>query len=535
MISWELVFTIIPGIILFLYGIEQFSKEVQLYAGEYFRGFIQRLTSTPVRGTLVGTLVTSVIQSSMATTVITVGLVNRGIISFVASLGIIFGANLGTTLTSQLIALNLTSFAPFFILAGFVISIAGGKYKVIGRPVFYFGLVFFSLSLISGVMTPYQNDPQLTGFVTAMDNIFIQILFGMIITIIFQSSSVTTGLVVVMAQNGLITPSMAIPVLMGANLGTPSTTLFVAYKMNTSAKRAAIAHFLFNFLGVLMFLPFLGPFTSIIESLGGNPGQQVANAHLIFNLICCVVFLLAIKPFEKLVIRLVPGREDDIVFQTRYLKRPLPEKTEDSFKALELETVHLFEQSEKLLFEIEPLLEDPKKYSSIVNQLKEYANYLDDEISDASLELSDRNLEPNEVAYLAGLDRISKLGEILAFQTWELVEIIHQIQEKNILLAPKSKEAIINSLVPCKMNLRSLVESFPVIPESVNESMRERDNILRDIITLQYRQYLKRFISRKSSAGSAFSRALFQLEGMSATIREIRKSTKILDENRSGR
>ena len=151
------------------------------------------------------------------------------------------------------------------------------------------------------------------------------------------------------------------------------------------------------------------------------------------------------------------------------------------------------------------------------------------------MELSDRNLEPNEVAYLAGLDRISKLGEILAFQTWELVEIIHQIQEKNILLAPKSKEAIINSLVPCKMNLRSLVESFPVIPESVNESMRERDNILRDIITLQYRQYLKRFISRKSSAGSAFSRALFQLEGMSATIREIRKSTKILDENRNGR
>ena len=195
-------------------------------------------------------------------------------------------------------------------------------------------------------MTPYQNDPQLTGFVTAMDNIFIQILFGMIITIIFQSSSVTTGLVVVMAQNGLITPSMAIPVLMGANLGTPSTTLFVAYKMNTSA------HFLFNFLGVLMFLPFLGPFTSIIESLGGNPGQQVANAHLIFNLICCVVFLLAIKPFEKLVIRLVPGREDDIVFQTRYLKRPLPEKTEDSFKALELETVHLFEQSEKAVLSL---------------------------------------------------------------------------------------------------------------------------------------------------------------------------------------
>ena len=308
MVSWELIFAIIPGIILFLYGIEQFSREVQLAAGDYFRNLIQRLTKTPVRGTAAGALVTAVVQSSTATTIITVGLVNAGIISFTASLGIIFGANLGTTLTSQLIALNLTAFAPVFILAGFVIGIIPGRYRIFGRPVFYFGLVFFSLTLISGVMEPYRSDPQLIALMGMMDTVFLQIAFGFLITNIFQSSSVTTGLVVVMSQNGLITPSVAIPILLGANLGTPTTSLLVAMRMNTSAKRAATAHFLFNFLGVLLFLPFLSLFTNLIISLGGDAGQQVANAHLIFNLTCCIVFLILIGPFGRLVMRVVPGQ-----------------------------------------------------------------------------------------------------------------------------------------------------------------------------------------------------------------------------------
>ncbi|MDD3407053.1 MAG: Na/Pi cotransporter family protein [Methanomicrobium sp.] len=528
MITWEMIFAIIPGIILFLYGIEQFSKEVQLASGEYFRDTIQNITKTPIRGTIAGTVVTALIQSSMATTVITVGLVNSGIISFTSSLGVIFGANLGTTLTSQLIALNFTSFAPFLILIGFVISITQSRYKVFGRPVFYFGLVFFSLSLISGVMIPYQNSPELLEIMSIMDNVFVAILFGVAVTILFQSSSVTTGLVVLMAQSGLIAPSIAIPILMGANLGTPFTTLLVAFRMNTSARRAAVSHFLFNFLGVLIFLPLLGPLTDLIDAIGGSPGQEVANAHLIFNLSCCVIFLILIKPFESLVIRLVPGREDDIVLMPQYLQKPLPDDYKDAWILIEKEILNLFSQSEKLLQEINPVLEDPKNYTPRIKQLHDYADYLDGQINDASFELSKRDLSQGEAAYLAGLDRIAKLGEVLSDQIWELAEIIHQIQEKNISLINESRQAINQSLVPCSMNLKSLIESFPVISDDLNSSMREKDDILRDIMTFQYRQYLKRFASRKSPAGSAFSRALFQVEGISTTIREIRKSTRLL-------
>ena len=526
--SWELLFAIIPGIILFLYGIEQFSREVQLAAGVYFRTLIQRLTSTPLRGALVGTLVTSVVQSSTATTVITVGLVNAGIISFAASLGIIFGANLGTTLTSQLVALNLTAFAPLLILAGFIIGILGGRYRIFGRPVFYFGLVFFSLSLISNVMVPYRTDPQLIQLVGMMDTVFLQIAFGFIITNIFQSSSVTTGLVVVLTQSGLVSPTMAIPVLMGANLGTPTTALLVAIRMNTAAKRAAVSHFLFNFLGVLLFLPFLGPFTTFIVSLNGDPGLQVANAHLIFNLVCCGVFLVLVRPFQWLVIQAVPGREDDVVFVPQYLRHPLPESTTDAVKMIEQEISHIFTQTTRLLTELELVLEEPKKYSPRITQLREYATYLDGQVSDVALELSRRDHTPRDVAYLAGLVRISKLGQVLADQAGELAEVVHQIHEKGITMSAEAKEAIRQSLVPCATNLNTLAGSFPVLSDEINTSMREQDKLLREIITLQYRLYLQRFASRQSPSGSEFSRALFQVEGMNATIREIRKSSRLL-------
>lgn len=526
--SWELFFAIIPGIILFLYGIEQFSREVQLAAGEYLRNLIQRLTKTPVRGTAAGALVTAIVQSSTATTVITVGLVNAGVISFAASLGIIFGANLGTTLTSQLVALNLTAFAPIFILIGFVIGIIPGRYRIFGRPIFYFGLVFFSLALISSVMAPYRTDPQLIQLIGMMDTVFLQIAFGFLITNIFQSSSVTTGLVVVMSQNGLISPAVAIPILLGSNLGTPTTALLVAARMNTSAKRAAVAHFLFNFLGVLMFLPFLGLFTGFIVSLGGNAGQQVANAHLIFNLTCCIVFLLLVRPFGQLVMRVVPGREDDVVFVTQHLHRPMPAATSEAIHLIQQEITNLLAIPGKLLQELEGLLADPEKYSPQVRQLRDYATYLDGQISDAALELSGRALSSRDSAHLAGLVRISKLGQVLADQTGELVEIIHQIQERGITLSEASRTAIQHSLVPCGMNLTTLARDFPEISDAANERMRKQDDLLRGIVTHQYREYLQRFASGKTPSGSEFSRVLFQIEGMAATIREIRKSTRLL-------
>jgi phosphate:Na+ symporter len=331
-----------------------------------------------------------------------------------------------------------------------------------------------------------------------------------------------------MSQNGLLTPGVAIPILLGANLGTPTTALLVAARMNTSAKRAAGAHFLFNFLGVLMFLPVLGIFTNLIISLGGDAGQQVANAHLLFNLTCCIVFLILINPFARIVMRVVPGREDDVVFMPKHLRHPLPVSTLETIALIEQEIQNLLTLPGRLLEELEGMVADPKKYSPQVRQLRDYATYLDGQISEAALELSSRDLSSEDIARLAGLVRISKLGQVLADQTGDLDEIIHQIQEKGITLSDQSKNAIQQTLIPCGMNLKTLADEFPHISDLVNEAMRKQDDILRETITRQYQEYLERFASRQTPSGSEFSRVLFQIEGMASTIREIRKSARLL-------
>jgi hypothetical protein len=174
------------------------------------------------------------------------------------------------------------------------------------------------------------------------------------------------------------------------------------------------------------------------------------------------------------------------------------------------------------------MLNGDAKNTRQVSQLQRYSDYLDGQISDAALQVSKQPLPEHDAALIAGLVRLSKLGQVLSEQAGELCEEIHQLEEKGIILSAESKEAILSSLIPCEKNLEMLVASFPDINGPVNESMRTQDDILRDIITTQYGQYIERFAASKSPAGSTFSRVLFNIEGIAATIREIRKSARRL-------
>jgi Na+/phosphate symporter len=224
----------------------------------------------------------------------------------------------------------------------------------------------------------------------------------------------------------------------------------------------------------------------------------------------------------------VPGREDDVVFVPRHLQRPAAVDTPAAIAQIEKEIAHILTLPEDLLAELESIVADPKKYSAQVRQLRDYAAYLDGQVSDVALDLSGRDLSPAESARLAGLVRISKLGQVLADQTGELVEIVHQIQERGIVIADASREAIQHTLIPCSMNMKTLADAFPDITETVNDTMRAQDDLLRETITRQYGEYLERFASKKTPSGSEFSRVLFQIESMATTIREIRKTARLL-------
>jgi phosphate:Na+ symporter len=291
----------LTAIILFVFGLENFSAEIEQISGEKFRKFLTKATKFPVVGVLIGALVTAVVQSSSATSVIAIGLVNAGVLSFKSSVGIIFGSNIGTTVTAQLVAFKLTAFAPLFIIIGFVLSLVRSRASIFGKSIFYFGFVFFSLNLISATLAPLQNEPELINYLVKPQNPFIAILLGCLFTAVVQSSSVTTGLAIIFTQQGLLSLENAVPLIMGANIGTTATALIAMFNMDLAAKKTALSHFLFNVGGVLIFLPIFLFYGDRLNEVKTNPAIALANLHLVFNVAASLVFIIVITPFTRFV------------------------------------------------------------------------------------------------------------------------------------------------------------------------------------------------------------------------------------------
>jgi phosphate:Na+ symporter len=291
----------ITAVILFIFGLEHFSAEIEKISGEQFRRFLGRATNIPIVGVMIGALVTAVIQSSSATSVITISLVNAGVLSFRNSVGIIFGSNIGTTLTAQLVAFKLTSFAPLLIILGFAMTLTRSRASIFGKSIFYFGFVFFSLNLISDTMSPLRDNELLVGFLMQPQHPLMAIFIGCIFTAMVQSSSVTTALAIIFTQQGFISLENAIPLIMGANIGTTITAFLAVLKMDIAAKKTALAHFLFNVGGVLIFAPVFLLFSHELTSLEFSPEIVLANVHLVFNVATSLLFVAFLGPFTRLV------------------------------------------------------------------------------------------------------------------------------------------------------------------------------------------------------------------------------------------
>ncbi len=528
MFTWEPWFAIVPGLILFLYGIENFSREIQRVAGERFRSALVKLTKNPVGGATLGAIVTAIIQSSTATTVIAVGLVNAGTISFAQSLGIMFGANVGTTITAQLIAFKLTGFAPFFILLGFLLSVAGGKYRFLGKPIFYFGLVFFSLALISDAVEPISDDPDVLALFSQFSNVFLAILVGIIAVIVLQSSSVVTGIVVLLAASGLIGLGQSIPIILGANIGTTATSLLAASRMDLYAKRASAAHLLFNVGGVLLFLPFLGPFADIVAGFGGTAAQQVANAHLIFNLTTAVIFLVALKPFKTIIEKMVPGEEKEILFHTKYLDDRIPKNNRKAFELIEKEIINLLDITLTLYEESSELLKTGKAQKlQRVAKLEALNDFIDDRIERGLLEISKRKLAAKEAERTVLLVRISNTIEQLGDGGEKLGYLSVDMGEAGLSFSSEAVVELEQMYEKFRDNMLIARESIPKISAKNVELMRKNDNAFRALTNSGYKKHLERLYSQKAYAGSSFVEAVSILEDANSHLREIRKLSEL--------
>ena len=318
-ISWFfLVVGLAGGLAFFLYGMEMMSEGMKRSTGDKLRSILAALTQNRIVGLIAGAFVTCVIQSSSATTVMLVSFVQAGLMSFANSLAVILGADIGTTITAQLIAFKLTDYALMMIAIGFGMQMLSKNENTrnIGNVILGFGILFFGMKLMSDAMKPLRTYPAFIGVLEGLENPLLGILAGAIFTAVVQSSSAFTGVVIVLAQQGLITLEAGIPMIFGANIGTCVTAGIASIGMSREAKRVAMAHVIFKIGGVLLFIFWIPTFADLIRMIanhfGSGTARQVANAHTIFNVTLALIFLPFTAMFGKIIFKFLPDKQQEL-------------------------------------------------------------------------------------------------------------------------------------------------------------------------------------------------------------------------------
>jgi len=337
-IHWGwLIVGLLGGLSLFLYGIDKMSSGMKKTAGNRMRSILAALSKNRLVALFVGAFVTMVIQSSSATTVMLVSFVQAQLMNYVQTIGIILGANIGTTVTAQLIAFKLTDFALVMVTAGFALTLFSRKEstKHLGEALLGFGILFFGMKLMCDAMKPLRSYEPFIEMMKGLENPFLGLLLGTIFTALIQSSSAFTGIVIVLAQQGLLPLESGIPLILGANIGTCVTAGLASIGTNREAKRVALVHVIFNASGAILFfffIPYLTEFVKWISPVSVESGssklalevpRQIANAHTIFNVAVAIIFLPLSHLFSRIIIKLFPikGREKKTEFTLIFLDK----------------------------------------------------------------------------------------------------------------------------------------------------------------------------------------------------------------------
>ena len=310
------LFSMLGGLALFLYGMNMMSNGLEMAAGDKMKTILEKLTSNRILGVLVGALVTAIIQSSSATTVMVVGFVNSGLMSLTSAVWVIMGANIGTTITGQLIAIDITAIAPLiaFIGVAMIVFFKSQKLDAIGGVIGGLGILFIGMETMSSAMVPLRTMPEFVGLISKFQNPFIGILVGALFTALIQSSSASVGILQALAKSGVMTLSSSIYVLFGQNIGTCITSVLASIGTSKNAKRTTIIHLSFNIIGTVLFvtISMLFPFADLVQSLTpSNVAAQIANVHTIFNVTTTLLLLPIGTRLVKLACRILPDSEED--------------------------------------------------------------------------------------------------------------------------------------------------------------------------------------------------------------------------------
>lgn len=408
------------GLGLFIYGMNLMGDSLQKAAGKRLREILGFLTKNKFMGILLGTVVTMIIQSSSATTVMVIGFVNAGLMNLTQAFSVIMGANLGTTVTSQIIAFRLTDIAPVAVAIGVALKLAfkTSKKKDLADIVIGFGLLFVGLNMMSQGLIPLQNSPVFAEMIVKLENPILGVFVGFLITTVLQSSSATMGILQATAMQGLIPFPVAFSIILGENIGTTTTAMISSIGASRNAKRAALLHFLFNVIGSIIFLAGLRiPVTRLVQSLTPDDiVRQIANAHTIFNLTNVLIQVPFANLHIKIVKALVKGEDTVEEKSLKYLDVRMIETPSVATNQLFKEIDRMFEFAESNIILSNDALVN-KKFDLIdkIYSIEQTINYLNEHITEFIVrlnktEISDEQRALNDI-FLYALSDIERIGD----------------------------------------------------------------------------------------------------------------------------
>lgn len=471
----QIAFGLLGGLAIFIYGMNMMSECLQKAAGEKMRSILALLTKNPVMGVLAGALTTAVLQSSSATTVMAIGFVSAGFMNLPQAISIIIGANIGTTMTAQIIAFKLSDYIYAIIFVGFIISflVKSEKVKNIGQTIFAFGLLFLGIETMGSVMKPLADSPVFTEMIARVSDVpILGVAVGTLMTLVVQSSSATVAVLQNFASQAgpdgvtsVIGLAGAIPILFGDNIGTTITAVLASIGQTKDAKRTAVAHCVFNISGTFLFIWFVGPFAKLIQMISPKGpeieviSRQIANTHTIFNCVMTLVWVPLIWLMVKIVMRIIPdGRKEQYsLSEPLYLDEKLLGQPTAALQLVAKEVLHCSEIVRDMIRQTREALKNEEKK----------------EIEDVHCKLDAvKSLHARITQYLTDLFASGSLNEEQASQSAGIMYVLSDVNRMGILcgeVAGGIKEKMEKKYKYSKEAMKDLGKSLELIETMYSE------------------------------------------------------------------
>lgn len=522
------VLALLGGLALFLYGMQMMSTGLEAAAGNRMKSILEKLTSNRVKGVLVGAAITAIIQSSSATTVMVVGFVNSGLMTLKQAVWVIMGANIGTTITGQLIALDIGAIAPLFAIAGVgaIMFIKSEKVHHISSIFAGLGILFMGMDMMGAAMSPLKESEAFISLMTKFDNPLLGILVGALFTAVIQSSSASVGILQALASTGMIPLSSAVFVLFGQNIGTCITAVLASIGMKVNAKRTTVIHLLFNIIGTVLFtvICLVTPYVTWIEAMTpGDPVAQIANAHTVFNIVTTLLLLPFGTHMANIAVRILPDskKADDEDLRLKYI-RPFESSYAIGHSAVAVSQVRdevnrMRDMVAKNISDsFDSLVQYDEKLRKKVSEREEYIDFLNKGISEyiVSLMASEMNMSDSRKinGYYAIISNLERIGD----HAVNLAEYGDDMRKWEIDFSDTVKEELNEMKAQCIAALDNLKE---VTSENVERILsqaviiEQKTDDMRDKYFKKQMQRLKKG-KCKPQSGIVFSEILTDFERM---------------------